>query len=117
MSASADRMWDLAAWDEREAKLAALSAAFSRLPERRRRRCSHPVTGDSAIDTLVLAEANDGSDSYEGASRLRRTGVAGERDETGAWVLDAEFTILTTDVVAEGELILCHGYNCQVEIL
>lgn len=94
---------------EHEAKLAALAAAFSRLPERRR--CSHPVTGSSLTDTLVLAEADDGSAWYEGVI------VAGERDETGAWMLDAEFTIFTTDDKPEGELILVHGYNCHVEVL
>lgn len=96
---------------EHEAKLAALAAVFSRLPERRRRRCSHLVTGSSLTDTLVFAEADDGSGWYEGVI------VAGERDETGAWVLDAEFTILTTDDKPEGELILVHGYNCHVEVL
>ena len=96
---------------EHEAKLAALAAAFSRLPERRRRRCSHPVTGNSLTDTLVFAEADDGSAWYEGII------VAGERDETGAWMLDAAFTILTTDDKPEGELILVHGYNCHVEVL
>lgn len=111
MNAPADRAWDPAARAEHEEKLRALAAAFSRLPERRRLRCSHRVTGDSATDTLVLAEADDGSASYEGII------VDGERDEAGAWLLDAAFTILTTDVVAEGELILCHGYNCHVEIL
>ena len=96
---------------EHEAKLAALAAVFSRLPERRRQRCSHPVTGSSLTDTLVFAEAGDGSAWYEGII------VAGERDETGAWVLDAAFTILTTDDKPEGELILVHGYNCHVEVL
>ena len=96
---------------EHEAKLAALAAVFSRLPERRRRRCSHPVTGSSLTDTMIFAEADDGSAFYEGVI------VAGERDETGAWVLDAEFILLTTDDKPEGELILVHGCNCHVEVL
>ena len=40
---------------EHEAKLAALAAVFSRMPEHRRRLCSHPVTGSSLTDTLVFA--------------------------------------------------------------
>lgn len=111
MSVPADHVRDSAVREEREAKLATLAAAFSRLPERQRRRCSHPVTGDSATDTLVLAEADDGSASYEGVV------VDGECDETGAWMFDALFTIFTTDVMPEGELILVHGYNCHVELL
>lgn len=95
----------------REEELAALAAAFLRLPERQRRRCSHPITGDGQNDTLVFAEAHDGSCWYEGVI------VAGERDESGAWMLDCEFTILTRDDDAEGELILVHGYNCHVEVL
>ena len=111
MSAVADRARDPRAQAEHEAKLATLAAVFSRLPERRRRRCSHPATGSSLTDTLVFAEAGDGSAWYEGFYG------AGERDEAGAWMLDAEFTILTTDNDAEGELILVHGYNCHVEVL
>ncbi len=111
MRAPADRARDPDAQARHQATLDALAAAFSRLPERRRRRCSHPVTGSSLTDTLVFAEAGDGSAWYEGVV------VAGERDEAGAWMLDAEFTILTTDDSAEGELILVHGYNCHVEVL
>ena len=96
---------------EHEAKLAALAAVFSRMSERRRQRCSHSVTGNGLTDTLVFAEADDGSACYEGVI------VAGERDETGAWMLDAAFTILTTDDTPEGKLILVHGYNCHVEVL
>lgn len=95
----------------REKELAALAVAFLRLPERQRRRCSHPVTGDGETDTLVFAEAHDGSCWYEGVI------VAGERDEAGFWMLDAVFTIFTMDVVPEGELITVHGYNCHVERL
>ena len=95
----------------REEELAALAAAFLRLPERQRRRCSHPVTGDGQADTLVFAAAHDGSCWYEGVI------VAGERDEDGSWVLDTLFTIFSTDVAPEGELITVHGYNCHVERL
>ena len=111
MSASASRARNPDAQARHDAALATLAAAFSRLPELRRRKCSHPVTGSSLTDTLVFAEAGDGSAWYEGVV------VAGERDEVGAWMLDAEFTILTTDNDAEGELILVHGYNCHVEVL
>lgn len=106
-----DRARNPKAQVEHEAKLAALAAVFSRLPECRRLRCSQPVTGDSRTNTLVLAEAGDGSAWYEGVV------VDGERDESGAWALDGVFTILSTDVVPEGELILVHGYNCDVERL
>ncbi len=111
MSAPVGRARDPDAQARHEAALAALAAAFSQLPERRRLRCSHPVTGNSLTDTLVFAEAHDGSAWYEGVI------VGGERDEAGAWMLDCEFTILTTDNDAEGELVLVHGYNCHVEIL
>jgi len=47
---------------------------------------ANPVTGSSFANTLVLAEAGDGSARYEGVV------VAGERDEAGAWMLDAPFT-------------------------
>lgn len=96
---------------EHDAKLAALAVAFLRLPERRRARCAQPVTGDPLVDTLVFAEAGDGSAWYEGVV------VAGERDGDGAWDLGAQFTIITTDVVPEGELLLVHGYNCDMEVL
>jgi len=111
VSALTNRTQTAQAQAERDAKLVALAAAFSHLPERWRLRCSQPITGDSRTDTLVLAEAGDGSAWYEGVV------VDGERDESGAWVLDAEFTILSTDVLPEGELILVQGYNCDVELL
>ena len=50
MSAVADRVRDPRAQAEHEAKLATLAAVFSRLPERRRRRCSHPATGSSLTE-------------------------------------------------------------------
>ena len=85
-----------------------VAGAATPAPMRRGRSHRH---GSSLTDTLVFAEAGDGSAWYEGVV------VAGERDEAGAWMLDAEFTILTTDNDAEGELILVHGYNCHVEVL
>jgi hypothetical protein len=57
-------------------------------------------------DTFVYAEAGDGSQSVEAVV------VAGERDDTGAWVFEAPFEIFTTDE----ELLVCQGYNCNVEI-
>ena len=106
MSAAADRARDPRAQAEHEAKLATLAAVFSRLPERRRRRCSHPATGSSLTDTLVFAEAGDGSAWYEGVV------VAGERDEHGQWLLDGAFTVFTI----EEELISVDGSACLVEI-
>ncbi len=94
-----------------DASLAALTAAFLRLPERRRARCRAPVTGDGATDVLVLAEAGDGSGSYEGVI------VDGEQDEDGCWVLDALFAIFTTDDRPEGGFVLVHGWNCDVQPL
>ena len=44
---------DLTAAVERESTIAALGAAFSRLPTSQRVRCSAPVTGNSLIDTFV----------------------------------------------------------------
>lgn len=105
------RLEELAEAAAREAKLAALASAFSRMPARQRARCSQPVTGSPLLDTLVFAEAHDGSAWHEGII------VAGERDEDGAWELDAEFRILTTDDEGAGELILVKGYNCNVEVL
>lgn len=97
---------DLTAVLEREQTLMRLAAAFARLPDRVRRRCQVPVAGNSLIDTFVVAEADDGSESAEGVV------VAGERDPTGAWEFDAPFRLFTTDE----ELLVCQGYNCHVEI-
>jgi hypothetical protein len=55
---------------------------------------------------MRFAEADDGSQSVEGIV------VAGERDETGAWVFEELFKIFTT----EEDLLVCQGYNCHVEI-
>lgn len=99
---------DLTAAIEREATLARLGAAFSRLPPRSRRRCARPLTGNSLTDTFVHVEADDVSQQHvEGVI------VDGERDEDGQWLLDGEFTVFTTDE----ELIRVSGFNCTTEIL
>jgi hypothetical protein len=98
---------DLTVVMEREATLARLGAAFSRLPPRSRRRCARPLTGNSLTDTFVHVEADDISQQHvEGVI------VDGERDENGQWLLDGEFTVFTTDE----ELVVVAGYNCTVEI-
>ena len=98
---------DLAAVMEREATLARLCTAFSRLPPRSRLRCARPLTGNSLTDTFVFVEADDISQQHvEGVI------VDGERDEDGQWLLDGEFTVFTTDE----ELIHVLGWNCTTEI-
>jgi len=97
---------DLVAIVERERILRHLAVAFSRLPARTRSKCPAVPVGSGLHDTLVYAEAHDGSQSVEGVV------VAGERDATGAWDFDAPFKIFTTDE----ELLVCQGYNCHVEI-
>ena len=97
---------DLTAIVERGRKLRHLAAAFSRLPVRARRKCSKAPIGSSLHDTLVYAEAHDGSQSVEGVV------VAGERDDTGAWDFDVPFKIFTTDQA----LLVCQEYNCHVKI-
>lgn len=102
----------LAAAHRREMTLSALQQAFLRLPVRARARLSHVPGGSGSSDTLVLVDAADGSGTYEGIV------VGGERDESGVWLLgDTEFTILTTDVNPEGELIRVQGWNCTTERL
>lgn len=91
--------------------LTGLTQAFSRLPERARRRCNSPPTGNRETDTLVHVEAGDGSQAIEGVI------VHGERDEDGSLDFDAEFTVFTTDDNRSGELIRVRGANCYVEIL
>jgi len=97
---------DLAAAIEREATLARLGAAFSRLPPGTRRRCARPLTGSSLTDTFVFVETDDISQQH-----LEGVVVDGERDEDGEWVLDGEFTVFTTDE----ELIRVAGFACVVE--
>jgi len=92
---------------EREATLARLGSAFSRLPPGTRRRCAHPLTGNSLTDTLVFVETDDISQQH-----LEGVIVDGERDEDGQWVLDGEFTVFTTDE----KLIRVAGWSCTVEV-
>ena len=99
---------DLAAVIAREATLARLGAAFSRLPPRSRLRCARPLTGNSLTDTFVHVEADDVSQQH-----VERVVVDGERDEDGQWLLDGEFTVFTTDE----ELVFVSGFNCTTEIL
>jgi len=91
---------------EREQTIRALAAGFSKLPPGQGRQTAWPLTGNSLTDTYVVAEAHDGSEIAEGVV------VDGQRDEDGAWDFDADFTLFTTD----GEVLVCHGYNCHVEI-
>ncbi len=98
---------DLTAAIGREATLARLGAAFSRLPPGTRRRCLRPLTGNSLTDTFVFVETDDISQQH-----LEGVVVDGERDEDGEWVLDGEFTVFTMDE----ELIRVAGFACTVEI-
>lgn len=98
---------DLTAAIGREATLARLGAAFSRLPPGTRRRCAGPLTGNSLSDTFVFVEADDISQQH-----LEGVVVDGERDEDGAWVLDGEFTVFTTDE----EIVKIMGWACTVEV-
>ena len=98
---------DLAGMMEREATLARLGAAFSRLPPGKRRRCARPLTGNSLTDTFVFVEADDISQQH-----IEGVIVDGERDEDGQWLLDGEFTVFTTDE----ELVVVAGWNCTTEI-
>ena len=90
---------------ERERELRDMAAAFSRLPEGKRRRC-RPPTGSILTDTWVSATADNGMENVDGIV------VAGELDDNGDWLLDQQFTIFTADE----ELIVCHGYNCHVVV-
>jgi hypothetical protein len=76
------------------------------LPAHRRKRCTQPPTGSSLSDTYVVAEAGDCSQCVEGVV------VDGERDHDGQWDFDADFTIFTADE----DLLVCHGYNCHVDV-
>ena len=98
---------DLTTAIEREAMLARLSAAFSRLPLRTQMRCKHPPVGSSLDDTFVFVEADDISQQH-----LEGVIVDGEQDENGEWVLDGEFTVFTT----EEKLVHVAGWNCTCEI-
>ncbi|WP_202899202.1 hypothetical protein [Methylocapsa aurea] len=91
--------------------LADLAKRFSLLPPQTRSRYNHWPSGSSLTDTLVYVEADDGSQSLEGVI------VDGQRDEDGAFDIENIFTVFTTHSNADGELILCNGANCHVEIL
>jgi hypothetical protein len=86
---------------DRERTIRSLAASFSRLPPGKRRRAPVPLAGNSLSDTYVVAEAHDGSQSAEGVV------IDGDRDESGQWDFDADFTIFTTDE----ELLVYHGYE------
>lgn len=98
---------DLAAAIEREAIIASLGAAFSRLPIGTRRRCSFPVTGNGLTDTFVYVETEDVSQQH-----LEGVIVDGERDDGGHWLLDEQFTVFTTDQ----EFVRVNGWGCHAEI-
>lgn len=98
---------DLQTAINREALHRRLAVVFHGMRDSSRRKCSAPPQGSSLHDTLVYAEAGNGSEGVEGIV------VGGERDDTGAWDFDAAFRILTTDE----ELLVCHGFNCHVEQL
>jgi hypothetical protein len=101
-----ERPGDMSAVVEREQTIRTLATSFSRLPPGQGRGTAWPLTGNSLTDTYVVAEAHDGSQFAEGVV------VDGERDADGAWDFDADFTLYTTDE----EILVCHGYNCHVEI-
>ena len=105
------RLTELLERAARDGDATQLAQAFSRLPEKMRRRYCCPPTGNSLKDTLVYVEAGDGSQALEGVI------VDGLRDEDGSFDLDAEFTVFTTDDNPGGELILINGAHCHAEIL
>ena len=102
-----DRLSILVDAATRERTLIELAAAYAKASAGIRRRCTVPVHGRAALDQLVRAEA-PGGDAWEGV-------VGGEREQDGAWVLDADFLIFTTDERPEGQLITVHGWNCDVQ--
>jgi hypothetical protein len=105
------RLTELSERAARDGDATQLAQAFSRLPEKMRRRYCCPPTGNSLTDTLVYVEADDGSQALDGII------VDGLRDEDGSFDLDAEFTVFTTDNNPGGELIRVNGACCHVEIL
>jgi hypothetical protein len=98
---------DLTAVIEREALIASLGAAFSRLPAGKRREYKFPVTGNSLTDTFVCVETEDISQQH-----LEGVIVDGERDGDGEWLLDKQFTVFT----AEEEFVRVSGWACHVEV-
>jgi hypothetical protein len=98
---------DLTAAIEREATIASLGAAFSRLPIGTGRQCEFPVTGDSLNDTFVRVEPGISSRQH-----LEGVIVNGEQDGDGEWLLDKQFTVFTT----KEELVRVPGWKCHVEV-
>ena len=98
---------DLTTAIERETTITSLGAAFSRLPAAKRNRVSHPVTGNSLIDTYVTVETMDASQQV-----LEGVVVDGERDEEGDWLFDGQFTVFTTGE----EFVRVSGWGCHVEV-
>ena len=96
---------------EREARIAALAAAFTRLPAALRARCQHAVTGDPLLDELVRVDAPDGSGGFAGVV------VAGQRNGDGGWALDGELLVFSTDGAPEGALFTVQGAICDVDVL
>ena len=97
------RLTELLEGAARDGEANQLAQAFSRLPEKMRRHYRCPPTGNSLTDTLVYVEADDGSQALEGVI------VDGQRDADGAFDLDAEFTVFTTDDNPGGDLIRVNG--------
>ena len=91
---------------ERERTIARLHTASSRLPAAEQRRFTVPLTGSSLTDTLVDAVAHDCSQRVEGVV------VDGVRDEEGRWDFGERFTVFTD----EEELIVCNGWNLDVQV-
>lgn len=89
---------------------AATVQAFSRLPAQLKTKIPYPITGNSLSEVAVYVEAHDGSQSIQGIV------VDGERDANG-FDFEADFTVFTIMDNQDGELIRCHGSNCNVEIL
>jgi hypothetical protein len=78
------------------------------LPPGRGLRCRTPLIGSSLSDTCLRAEPHGGPQLVEGIV------IDGERGADGQWVgLNSDFTIFTADE----QVVVCHGHNCQVEIL
>lgn len=91
---------------ERERTIARLHVASSRLPPAQQRRFTVPLTGSSLTDTLVYAVAHDCSQHVEGVV------VDGVRDEDGSWDFGERFTVFTD----EEELVVCNGWNLDVQV-
>ncbi len=91
---------------ERERTIARLHNASSHLPAAKQRRFTMPLTGSSLTDTLIYAVAHDCSQHVEGVV------IDGGRDEEGRWDFGERFTVFTD----EEELIVCYGWNLDVQV-